>query len=265
MSNQFILRGFNPAVTQQMYSDAVFRQTRQESAGDSGLSALRKASGAVQAADKLLEGLADLLRGAAQAPQGESTPAPVPGIEPDMPPELLDLIKAGADPKSLNLDLRPEDRVEFEKLVKDYQRVLKAIADLDKMLEDLRSGESTPKELLEQVLSARELMASFEDGLIRKLKRQAEYAWYMRWRMTYRDEMETRTNLRREQEDGPIAARSLPDGVQSDSAHAALTQEMPRPDLEHGSQVLQALSNQAPAHELDVDPAQLRRQDSPYA
>lgn len=191
--------------------------------------------------DKLLDKLNALLQVDLSAPPAHTTQTQEDPYETsiELAEEALNLL--GKLPPEAASDQMPQ-AAEVKELLDQYLAILKALEDLDTSMEQLQdSNEAIDKARMRQLENTQALLEQLADHYEQRVKRMSEAAWYTQWRMNYRDEMETKTQLRSHQNEIGLTARSLPQGVGASAAQAALHSDMARPDLEHASQILQNL------------------------
>jgi hypothetical protein len=174
----------------------------------------------------------------------------------DLPPELAKLLQDSASQINFNTD-------DFEAL-KDQLRQLvilqQALHDVKANLEALKDGSldrEHQEQLLKQLEDAESILDMIEEAYNRRFARMVSLSWYFKWRQLYRDEMETKTNIKNEKREDKVSNRSLPEGVSATAAQVALSEEFPRPELQHGSEILKQLSNQADDSDLEAIQARL--------
>lgn len=255
------------------YSDALSRSLiRSATSNNQAQTKLKKETDATKTVDKLLGQLSSLLSQTLSASDAEvaSTVLPgsaqVPGVNNGERPEEED-ITAGLL-ALLGLD-KPVDETqpltpnEVKELIRQYLTIQKALQEIRSGIERLESGDGITEEqqaILDRLKQGEEVAEQALEYFERKIRNIGNRDWYVQWRLMYVDIMETKLNVRRDQKDIKLDARSLPTGVEASDAQAALHDQGGRPDLEHVSQILQVLSHRAGfelGHEEDEELAEL--------
>lgn len=231
-----------------------------KSAANTSQSTQKKNTDATRAVDKLLGELSLLLSQSLSASDAEAAstllpdagqlPVPQNGSE---RPETLDPDSIAGLLKLLGLDkpvsetgpLSPE---QMKELIRQYLMIQETLNQIRETIEKLQNGEvfsDDHQALLEHLQQQQEMLEAVRDGYQNIILRFGERDWYLLWRLMFVDVFETKTNLRREMKEGKLSVRSLPEGVELTNALAAVEEENLRPDLEHVSQILQQLSQEA--------------------
>lgn len=140
----------------------------------------------------------------------------------------------------------------FRDLLREYVAVRWALSELDALGRINADNAAKAEYHLRQLEQARAFLEQLEVAISRRLDKMVSQTIYMNWRMLYRNEFETKPDPK---DEAVYTTRSLPEGVDAVGIVALLLEDAPRPDLDHVSQLLQALSNQAQAQEIpDAEP-----------
>lgn len=207
--------------------------------------------------DTLLKELSKVLDESAEAQDPEKVKALLSALSADpaertsgdgvLSPELIALLSGVSDSAEGNGQLEA-----FRDLLREYVAVRWALSELDALGRITAENAARADYHLRQIEQATAFLQQLEVAISRRLDKMVAQTSYLNWRLIYRDELETKRDL----EDEVIpTSRSLPTGVDVLSLVAQLLEDAPRPDLDHVSQILQQLSNQAPPEALpDVAP-----------
>lgn len=235
---------FHDPLTQKLRQETL---TRAPSGAAQQSASTDKQNKAAKTVDKLLDKLNALLRvDLATNPSHAPATAEVNPLDASIQLAEEALALLGNLPPEVATDQLPQ-AAEVKVLLDQYLAILKALEDLDTSMDLLlESAEKLETARLQQLENAQALLEQLAENYERRLKRMSEASWYTQWRLTYRDEMETKTNLRSRLNETNLTARSLPQGVAAATAQAALSSDLARPDLEHASQILQNLSPGSP-------------------